>query len=390
MQKDVNLRYQNATEMLKDLSLALKNPSGDFVVSEKRPEFETQRIKSIYDKSEQPERRNGKKDNKFVAFIKNHKALSIVLGCILLFVFTILITNILINVLTKADVQVPDLVGMEQSEAQKTVEGLKLKYEKKSEEYSKDIPQGYIISQDPSYMPNYNVKEGSTIKVIVSLGQNLVKMPKITGMKLDEATAKLEELGLKIETEEEYNSKVEAGYIIEQSVKEDTDIDAGETIKVKVSKGVEKVTVPDLIGKTEADAKSAIKSAGLKLKTTATTEDTTKDDGVVVKQSLEAGSEVDKDSSITITINKLPTNKKSIIVINIQSLLEGSDIKETEKVKVKITVNGTDYNVGTYTAATSSATKEISGTGTAKIQVKINDTVYAEKTITYGDTCTFE
>ena len=70
--------------------------------------------------------------------------------------------------------------------------------------------------------------------------------------------------------------------------------------------------------------------------------------------------------------------------------MEGSDIKETEKVKVKITVNGTDYNVGTYTAATSSATKEISGTGTAKIQVKINDTVYAEKTITYGDTCTFE
>ena len=393
MQKDVNLRYQNATEMLKDLSLALKNPSGDFVVSEKRPEFQTQRISSIYDKTEKPERRSGKKDNKFIAFIKEHKALSIVIGAILLFVFTILITNILINVFTKADVQVPDLTGMEQSEAQKTIEGLKLKYEKKSEEYSKDIPQGYIISQDPSYMPNYKVKEGSTIKVVVSLGQNLVKMPKITGMKLDEATSTLEALGLKIETEEEYSTKVEAGYIIEQDVKADTDIDAGETVKVKVSKGVEKVTVPDLTGKSEADAKSAIKSAGLKLKTTATTEDTTKDDGTVVKQTLEAGTEVEKNSEITITVNKLQIDKKSRIIIDVASFIEKYDIPTGEKVDVTLVINRTDYSIATkYPSSGSSAerTEPFSGIGTTKVQVKLDGKIYgAEKTITYGTDYTF-
>lgn len=395
MQKDTNLRYQNATEMLRDLSKALKNPNGDFVVTEKQEDFPTQRISTIYDKSEEaPSRRNNenkKEDGKLKTFIKNHKALSLVLGGILLFVITILITNLVIKLVTKADVQIPDVVGMEQTEAQKTIEDAKLKYEKKSEEYNKDVPAGYIISQDPGYMPNYNVKEGSTISVVVSLGQNLVKVPKVTGLTQDDATKQLEDLGLVVNVEETYSSKVEAGYVIEQSVKENEEIDAGESITIKVSKGTEKVTVPDLTGKTESEAKTAIKDAGLKLKTVVTTEDTTKEDGVVVKQSLEAGTEVEKNATITITVNKLQENKKTTVVIDVQSLLEGTDLAEKDKVTVKISVNGTDYNVGSVSPQSSSVTKEISGAGTATIQVKINNTVYgSSQTITYGDTCKFE
>lgn len=395
MQKDTNLRYQNATEMLRDLSKALKNPNGDFVVTEKQEDFPTQRISTIYDKSEEaPSRRNNenkKEDGKLKTFIKNHKALSLVLGGILLFVITILITNLVIKLVTKADVQIPDVVGMEQTEAQKTIEDAKLKYEKKSEEYNKDVPAGYIISQDPGYMPNYNVKEGSTISVVVSLGQNLVKVPKVTGLTQEDATKQLEDLGLVVNVEETYSSKVEAGYVIEQSVKENEEIDAGESITIKVSKGTEKVTVPDLTGKTESEAKTAIKDAGLKLKTVVTTEDTTKDDGVVVKQSLEAGTEVEKNATITITVNKLQENKKTTVVIDVQSLLEGTDLAEKDKVTVKISVNGTDYNVGSVSPQSSSVTKEISGAGTATIQVKINNTVYgSSQTITYGDTCKFE
>ena len=396
MQKDTNLRYQNATEMLRDLSKALKNPNGDFVVTEKQEDFPTQRISTIYDKSEEePSRRNNenkKEDGKLKTFIKNHKALSLVLGGILLFVITILITNLVIKLVTKADVQIPDVVGMEQTEAQKTIEDAKLKYEKKSEEYNKDVPVGYIISQDPGYMPNYNVKEGSTISVVVSLGQNLVKVPKVTGLTQDDATKQLEDLGLVVNVEETYSSKVEAGYVIEQSVKENEEIDAGESITIKVSKGTEKVTVPDLTGKTESEAKTAIKDAGLKLKTVVTTEDTTKEDGVVVKQSLEAGTDVEKNATITITVNKLQENKKTMVVIDVQSLLEGTDLAEKDKVTVKISVNGTDYNVGNVSPKSSSVTKEISGTGTATIQVKINNTVYgSSQTITYGDNeCKFE
>ena len=64
---------------------------------------------------------------------------------------------------------------------------------------------------------------------------------------------------------------------------------------------------------------------------------------------------------------------------------------EKEKVTVTISVNGTDYNVDRVSPKLSSVTKEITGVGTATIQVKINNTVYgSSQTITYGDTCKFE
>ena len=394
MQKDVNLRYQNATEMLQDLSYALKNPTGDFVVTESQEDYPTQRISTMYHQVDDTPHTRGKqkKEGKLKSFIKGHKALSIVLGAIILFIATILITNLIINLVTKEDIQVPDVVGMEKSEAQKTIEEAKLVYKEKEEgEYSKDVPEGYIISQDPSYMPNYSVKEGSTITVVVSKGQNLVTIPKVTGLTQEEAQQQLEELGLTVTVEEAYDSKVEAGYVIKQSIEKDEEVDASEEITITVSKGIEKVTVPDLNGKTESEAKKAITSAGLKLKTVATTEDTTKDDGVVIKQSLEAGSEVEKNSSITITVNKIQVQKEATINVNVKSVLKGKveyeeDGTTPKDVELKINVGSDTVYKQKVNPEVESISQKISGKGTVTVKVYIDGILKKTKDINLNDT----
>ena len=389
MQKDVNLRYQTATEMLRDLSKALKNPNGDFVILENQEaNFEaTQRISTIYDKSEVKEtKRKVENEKGFKAFIKKHKVLSSVIGIILLFTIVFVATSLIFNKMQKKDVQIPNLVGMEQSQAEATLKELKFVYEVEDEVFNKDVLAGCIISQDPPYIENYKIKEGSIIKVKISKGKNMVTVPKLVGLTKEDAVSALEELDLYADIEEVYDSKVEEGYVIEQSVKQNEEIDAGETINIKVSKGIEKVEVPNLVGKTEDEAKKAITEAGLKLKTVVTTEDKTKDDGIVLKQTLDAGTEVAKDSFITITVNSKPVNKTTTIVIDVESLLNDETKTEADKVQVVLNVEGTDYNVGTYPAkGTNSATKEISGVGTATVKVKINGLVYGEpQTITYG------
>lgn len=397
MQKEISLRYQTATEMLGDLSRALKNPSGDFVVTENTTSYTPEKASAAY-RNHKVDTNNtrgsdDKKEGKLKAFIKNHKALSIILGGILLFIATILITNLLVNVFTKADVQVPDVVGMEKTEAQKTIEDAKLKYEEKGEgEYSKDVPAGYIISQDPSYMPNYSVKEGSTITVVVSLGQNIVTIPKVVGLTQEDAVTQLEELGLTVTVEEEYSSKVEAGYVIEQSFEENEEVDASETITIKVSKGIEKVTVPDLNGKKESEAKKAISSAGLKLKTVVTTEDTTKDDGVVVKQSLDAGSEVEKNTSITITVNKIQVQKEATINVNVKSILNGKvEYTDEEKtipkaVELKINVGSDTVYKQDVNPEVESISQKISGKGTVTVKVYIDGILKKTKDINLNET----
>ena len=86
LQKDSTLRYQTATDMLRDLRTALKNPEGDFVEELEYDETaKTQKINtSDYSKKE-----NRKKENKFIAWIKAHKKLSIFIGLILLFAISL-------------------------------------------------------------------------------------------------------------------------------------------------------------------------------------------------------------------------------------------------------------------------------------------------------------
>ena len=77
MQKDANLRYQSASEMLKDLNMSLKNPDGNFVfMKDAENDFPTQKIPTMYDtdiNKENPARKSQKdkkKENKFISFIK--------------------------------------------------------------------------------------------------------------------------------------------------------------------------------------------------------------------------------------------------------------------------------------------------------------------------------
>jgi len=236
MQKDINLRYQTATEMLKDLSRAIKNPNEDFIVMEKSEnDFPTQRLSTIYDKSDVKEEK--RKDR----FMKKHKKLLITIGAIILFIGTILLTNLLLNITAKKDVQIPDIVGKEQSQVQAELKEIKLEYAVGGEAYSKDVPAGCIISQEPKYQENYTIKEGETITVIISKGRNLVTVPKVVGKTEEEAISELEALGLIVNIPDEnrvYNKKVEAGYVIEQDIEAKKEIDAGETITLKVSKGI--------------------------------------------------------------------------------------------------------------------------------------------------------
>ena len=216
LKKDPMYRYQTATELLDDLRMALKNPSGDFIENEDYdPTAKTQKI-SVQD-VERMQKRNNKKDNKFVTFIKKHKVLSAFIGLILLFFIAFGGTMLVLNLTNPKEVEMPNIVGLTKEDAQQRIEGAKLKFEVASEEYNTDIQENYVISQDPTYVDGYNkVKEGSTVKVVVSKGTEKTKVPKVVGMSKDDAVTAIEDAKLKAEIVEEASKKVQEGYVISQ------------------------------------------------------------------------------------------------------------------------------------------------------------------------------
>ena len=179
------------------------------------------------------------------------------------------------------EVQIPNLQGLTKEEAEQKAKESKLKIEVSEEKYHLEVPEGQIIEQDPKYQDNYKIKEGTTIKVVISKGQEIVEMPKVVGKTRDEATKMLKEVGLEVKVEEEFSDDVEKNYITKQEVAEGEKIAAGTTVTIYSSMGIEQVQVPDLSGKTESEAKSAISSAKLKWKSTDKTSDSSKPNGVV-------------------------------------------------------------------------------------------------------------
>ena len=390
LKKDTTLRYQTATEMLSDLRKALKNPDGDFVEQEEYDETaKTQKINTdLYgniDGANNDNNKKGKKENKLKQFIKKHKALSIFIGLILLFALSLGGTLAFLNITNPPEVELPNVVGLSKEEARQEIENAKLKFEIDKEEYNKDVPEGYVISQDPSYIESYNVKEGSTVKVVISKGQEKTKVPKVVGLTRQEAEDELEKANLKAEVVEETSKTVEAGYVISQDVEADSEAFAGDTIKIHVSTGtgIKQVTVQSVVGQTEANAKSTLTNLGLKVNVSYE-EDTTKDNGVVLRQSIDSGKVVDEGTTITITVNKVAETKNATVNINVKSIIGYTETSGNETnssgsasssiATVKVLVDGKVVDSSSNVSKnTTNHQVTISGKGTVKVEVEITD-----------------
>ncbi len=380
MQKDTGLRYQSATEMLNDINMALKRPDGDFVnLRTAGGNFETQRFEPLEDEEIRTKRNNKKDENKFKKFISNHKVLSFFIGAILLFAIAFGGTALVSKLVFNQDVNLPNFVGMTKEEAQKEADKIKVKLEFE-EEFSADVEEGKVISQDPEFKENSKIKEKSTVKLKISKGTELVKVPKVTGMEKEEAIKALEDLGLKVEIKEETSKKVEEGYVINQDIAENKEINAGDTVTITVSTGtgITQVSVPSVTGKTENEARTTLESAKLKV-TVNYEEDSSKTEGIVLKQNVESGKKVDEGTTVTITVNKAES-KSGTVTVNVKSITGGYDSSDTDltdtdkKAKIDIKVDGTSvYTQSNVDKNSTAISTSFSGKGKVQIVVNIQD-----------------
>lgn len=406
MKKDPALRYASATEMLKDLTLALKNPDGDFVsVSMSDEDFPTQVIptldnKNIEEKIKEKDKKDGKKQN----FFKKHKSLTVVIILIILFALSLGVTSLVFNLTKNKDIQVPNLVGLSVDEAKEKLNGTKLTYTVKEEKYDVEIDAGLIISQDPEYKSDYMIKENTNIGIVVSLGQKVVKVPKVVGMEEAKAKEALEKEDLEVVVVEEFDKKVEAGFVIKQDIEENKETPAGTTVTITVSKGIEEVSVPNVVGKSQNDAVKELTDAGFTITATLTEQDLAKEDGTVIKQSLDAGSTVEKGANITITVNQIQQLVNGTATINLKSVLNytgstqsGNDTNQIgtsnpKTVKVKVVVNDDTVYNGSHKENETSVKTNFTGVGTVTVKLYVDDILKATKQVNLSreQTVTFE
>ncbi len=397
MEKDLNLRYQSATEMLKDLNMALKDPEGDFVKTSSNDMAYTQRIDTIPEEVLNQENRNSeegkKKKGKIRTFFAKHPALKVIIIILLIILIPVIGffgTQAILSAGRTRDIALPNFVEMTREEAEIAAEEANLVLEI-TEEFSSEVEEGKIVSQDPPYTDGYLVKEGSTIKLVLSKGENIKIVPKVTGMAREEAEQSIKAEELEVEVVEEASDRVEAGYVIRQDPAANEELNAGETVTIYVSTGIKQITMEHVVGKTEEEAKKTLTDLGFDV-TVVYEEDTSKDDGVVLRQSIDVGTTVDDGTKVTLTVNRIEEIKNGTVNINLKSLIgeeiqiadDGiTEIDPTVQVRVTVTSEGTEetvYNQEQRKDVTS-LNVPVSGRGTITVKVFIDEVREAQESL---------
>ena len=390
-QKNGERRYRNTGELIQDLKRSLVDPDGDFVVIPPLGNADTviitdeelDDIRSSYDDEEEFDEYDedeygdeeefdeydedddeydeydddeeyggkGKKgkssDDVNPRMKKVMKILTIVVAIIIVFILVFAIGKAAgifkggfgidtVDTDEKTKVKVPNVVGMTEDEAKKTLNKKGLGFKVVAREESKKYEEGTVSKQKTE--AGKRVAKNTTIQVVVSSGLvgDEITVPNVSSMSESEAQKALEDAGFeKITSDFAYSDSVAEGDVIGTTPAANARATKDTEIVMKVSKGSEKKTVPNVVGQQDGDAQNAITAAGLTVGTVTYEYYDDVPKGQVVSQTVAGGKKVAPGTSVGLTISSGPKPPEKVSVppvtgISIEearALLDGVGLK---------------------------------------------------------------
>ena len=280
----------------------------------------------------------------------------------------------------------PNLVpGWKQADAERALDNLLLDLKiVVKEENNNEVPAGEIIRTEP--VADTALAVGQEVVLYVSLGVKPGVMPDLIGYDQETveaimATQSMKQLNLEIVYEEIFDQEVPQGSVVRTNPEADVEIKSGDLITIYVSKGKEKIELPNVLNLSADSAVNILKTEGIEnYKLEPVENEKPKDtvlelkvDGVTV----EPGTEIDLKATVTIVVSTGPAVKKTktvevalpedvippykVSVYLAGTLIFEQDIpeeNEAESISVDMTGSGVqEYSV--YIGSTIFITKEV-------------------------------
>jgi serine/threonine-protein kinase len=239
--------------------------------------------------------------------------------------------------LSRGDIEVPDLAGQTVDEATVTLTDAQLVLGEVTynENYPDGVSEGTIFQQDPE--AGKMVDASATVDVVVA-GSELSEVPDVTGMTEAEAVVAIRDAGFDLGgTESDFSAEFDAGTVYDQNPKGGTEAPVGAPITIFVSKGVETVNVPNVVGMSESQAVSALEDAGLQSNSTQAFSD--KPIGEVIDQNPSAGVNVDAGTTVQLTISQ---GQETVSVPNVVGMSENAATEALEDAGLRTRVEYED------------------------------------------------
>ncbi len=203
------------------------------------------------------------------------------------------------------EVTVPNFVDQPLDNAQRIAESAHLTLQVSDQVYSADAPPNTVVSQDQP--AGKVVKQGRMINVAVSLGAEIVIVPDVERRSLLEARLLIDQARLRIgDLRETFDEQVKGGFVIEQDPQPGARVERGRGINLVVSKGPQRLDMPNLVGRPLADARRLLQDMGVTLSEVRSTTATDMAPGIVVEQSPRPGVRIRATDAVSVTVTVRP------------------------------------------------------------------------------------
>lgn len=313
MNSDINARYQSASELLRDLEDFRKQQAAANLGSGSDEDLE---ILDVITPDVHPIGKAGElSKEKYARRRRRSRKVSILSGACGVLVFLIAVFVFLWNywlrdIFSVAErINIPNFVGASYEDIVNSSEFKKLFNFEVNYAIDPDVPEGQIISQDPEADRSMMVvPEGIDVSLTVSSGVRQTVIPDVTNKHYQEATIELQNAGFIVEiANTEASDTVTVDYVISTDPAPGEELAAGSTVFLTVSAGpsIKLVTMPNLVGSTEKDAIARIESSNLSYGDT-TYIHSDYDEGTVIRQSIDAYSDVEEHTRIFIWVSLGP------------------------------------------------------------------------------------
>jgi beta-lactam-binding protein with PASTA domain len=189
-----------------------------------------------------------------------------------------------------------------------------------------------VIDQDPA--ARARADEGSTVTLTVSDGPGIAAVPRVRGRRRAEAVRLLDRAGFRPRVRREYSSSVPRGRVISTDPREGLRLERNSSVIVVVSRGPERVEVPQVVGRTRDEAESILEAAGL-VPVFQEQESADVREGEVIAQAPAAGTSVPKGERVTVTVSSGPP---TVEVPDVVGLTEAEARAALDRAKLEVEV----------------------------------------------------
>ena len=195
--------------------------------------------------------------------------------------------------------------------------------------------------------------------------QDETTVPAVTGQPQQQAEGEVREAGLEPETTSQESTRPQ-GIVLGQSPNAGETVDEGSSVRLVVSTGPPRNTVPNVVGQTEAEAVDALTAASFESDVTEAFSD--KKAGIVIAQEPKAGANLKEGETVALTVSK---GGRPVAVPDVVGTTSSEATATLQAAGLKVNVVGVPSSQpsGTVVAQSPAAGKEAPAGSTVRLNV---------------------